>query len=841
MPVVALIFAAAFSQVADARRWLKNDGAKSNYAGSALKSDDVETHGSLAQLQPDFSSMAKKKLNPLHMLSKVAHTVEARVEAVENSLEDYEDDEEMREARAAVHTVQQNLKDLKKDRRREKIGKEKHLSEKHGRALIDEDNTGADEDEPPTAGTDVIQPYNAAYAHAKYRNFHKIYDRHHSFFEDLKEDSERARKSQFALAIFLIGPFLIYWLVWSSLMKFSEGLRTVFVLVDEIIHSLKSMVFLGSLLLCSDCAIRFVDFHSHRWIQVDMEAVLSQCSVLCVGYSLVRILSACNRAAEVALLLSRSDDYQIRQEFMTKVSNPTNVEPLQETGQTQEQIIFRLVWTPFYLVTYGTITSGVVLMTFGFDMQWYVLVSVYILLTSFTSVVGAHTLGPDIYGGVVILFEKPFEVGDIISVEQSGGAGGCSAALATGFVERIGLRSTLIRRFDMRACTVPNSWLATKIVSNWKRPRKLIFLELGVSHRTPLNAVKMFAEQVRATINNHDGVDQQLYTKAVFRSLDTGFAFRIVCFNSQGTKKQFVQQDLIYRISQLARELDVIVTFKEQTISVEKQDILAHFKEENSDILGADLTGIVPAKKVLASEPKVAPHNYVLVRLEEASGIENLLSPEAMRLLGLNTQAYSLTEESNTIRVFGRVIHAPGTDIAQMKSTVHQILDPDCKNVRWLRTLAFGFDPDVPILKNAKVQLIAKGKRFWNSEKLLAEADIDLSEMAPNNCEVTQVSLKVVGVDGDDKPCRVPSSALDKAIVVGLRVFKAPNISFQEEREEFRPRTTRRRSRLASSAARNTMVLSDVQSFSASLRPLESEPLSGVSDDDKDNYRGSTI
>merc|ERR1719161_2706807 len=100
----------------------------------------------------------------------------------------------------------------------------------------------------------------------------------------------------------------------------------------------------------------------------------------------------------------------------------------------------------------------------------YYVAVMYVLLLLIATVFGAHTIGPDLYGGVVLMFEKPFQVGDIISLEDKAGAGGCAEALCTGFVERIALRSTAIRRFDMRLCIVPNSIMFKFMVANWARP-----------------------------------------------------------------------------------------------------------------------------------------------------------------------------------------------------------------------------------------------------------------------------------------------------------------------------------------------------------------------------------
>ena len=69
---------------------------------------------------------------------------------------------------------------------------------------------------------------------------------------------------------------------------------------------------------------------------------------------------------------------------------------------------------------------------------------------------GAQDLFKNLISGILVLIEKRFKVGDVILVEN----------IIEGSVEKIGFRSTSIRRFDKSLCTIPNFQFAENGVTN---------------------------------------------------------------------------------------------------------------------------------------------------------------------------------------------------------------------------------------------------------------------------------------------------------------------------------------------------------------------------------------
>ena len=72
----------------------------------------------------------------------------------------------------------------------------------------------------------------------------------------------------------------------------------------------------------------------------------------------------------------------------------------------------------------------------------------------------ANTVG-NFFGGVVIIMEKPFTIGDWIETK-----------IVTGTVEDISFRSTKVRTAGEALVTVPNSVLANEAIMNWTKMRK---------------------------------------------------------------------------------------------------------------------------------------------------------------------------------------------------------------------------------------------------------------------------------------------------------------------------------------------------------------------------------
>jgi len=101
----------------------------------------------------------------------------------------------------------------------------------------------------------------------------------------------------------------------------------------------------------------------------------------------------------------------------------------------------------------------------------------------------------NIFGAVTLFVDRPFRVGDAVSVEGY-----------TGTIEDIGLRSTRLRTFDGTLVTFPNSMVAKAKIDNWDaRPTRRTNFTIGVTYDTSYEKLKRAVEILREVMASHPG------------------------------------------------------------------------------------------------------------------------------------------------------------------------------------------------------------------------------------------------------------------------------------------------------------------------------------------------
>jgi potassium efflux system protein len=138
---------------------------------------------------------------------------------------------------------------------------------------------------------------------------------------------------------------------------------------------------------------------------------------------------------------------------------------------------------------------------------------------------GLQSVVNNFASGLILLFERPIQVGDTIE------AGGI-----TGSVRRIGIRSSVMRTFQGAEIIVPNAQLVTERVTNWTLSdrQRLIELPVGVSYSAH---PKRVMEMLEAVARAHPQVLRQPPPRAYF----TGFGDSAINFELRAWTDQFDQ------------------------------------------------------------------------------------------------------------------------------------------------------------------------------------------------------------------------------------------------------------------------------------------------------------
>lgn len=105
----------------------------------------------------------------------------------------------------------------------------------------------------------------------------------------------------------------------------------------------------------------------------------------------------------------------------------------------------------------------------------------------------------NLFGGVVIITDKPFSIGDWILTPS-----------VEGTVEDINFRSTKVRTFAQALVTVPNSTLANEPITNWTRMgKRQITFNLGVTYSTPKEKLEKCIAEIKNMLHTHPGIHQE--------------------------------------------------------------------------------------------------------------------------------------------------------------------------------------------------------------------------------------------------------------------------------------------------------------------------------------------
>ncbi|MBP0000154.1 MAG: mechanosensitive ion channel [Cyanobacteria bacterium SID2] len=187
-------------------------------------------------------------------------------------------------------------------------------------------------------------------------------------------------------------------------------------------------------------------------------------------------------------------------------------------------------------------------------------------LTSLTVLAGALSVGigfgfqdiaKNLGSGIVLLFERPIQVGDFIEVGEY-----------VGTVERIGSRSTLIRTLDRVSIIVPNSRFLETEVINWSHdnPVSRLRLPVGVAYGSNLSTVK---QALLAATRRHSQVLPTPPPKVLFVGLgDSSLDFELLVWCADPSQQYDLKSDLYFSIETELKIAGVEIPFPQRDLNL---------------------------------------------------------------------------------------------------------------------------------------------------------------------------------------------------------------------------------------------------------------------------------
>ena len=178
---------------------------------------------------------------------------------------------------------------------------------------------------------------------------------------------------------------------------------------------------------------------------------------------------------------------------------------------------------------------------------------------------GAQDLFKNLISGILVLVEKRFKVGDWILVEE----------IIEGIVEKIGFRSTTIRKFDKSIAIIPNFQFAENAVINISETTSwIISWTINLQYDTTVEQLKTIRNEIENYIKSHEDYKiENGYAVRIDKFSDSSIDMYIRCFTKTDDWDEWlaVKERLAIEIKQIVEKNKASFAFPSQSIYVEKK------------------------------------------------------------------------------------------------------------------------------------------------------------------------------------------------------------------------------------------------------------------------------
>ena len=175
---------------------------------------------------------------------------------------------------------------------------------------------------------------------------------------------------------------------------------------------------------------------------------------------------------------------------------------------------------------------------------------------------GAQDLFKNLLGGVSILVERSFKIGDWVAVPD----------VVEGVVEHIGFRSTRVRRFDKVPAIVPNNMFSDHALINYSEmTHRRIYWTIGLEYRTTKEQLQKVRDDILAWIEGNDNFvssDELPCLVYVDSFNSSSIDMMVYCFTRETLWANWLKnkQDLAYAIKQIVEEAGSAFAFPSRSV-----------------------------------------------------------------------------------------------------------------------------------------------------------------------------------------------------------------------------------------------------------------------------------
>ena len=200
---------------------------------------------------------------------------------------------------------------------------------------------------------------------------------------------------------------------------------------------------------------------------------------------------------------------------------------------------------------------------------------------------GLQNIVNNFVSGLILLFERPIKVGDVIQLGNG----------QQGRVTNLGLRATTVQTFDRAEIVVPNGDLIASQVTNWTLGERSMRLTIpvGVAYGSDVETVMRVLMDVAT---RSDKVLEEPKPMVLFLNFgDSSLDFQLRVWIPDFNERRIVQSALIHEIDRRFRQEDVEIPFPQRDLHLRSVDgeAAARMRSGNSDREPADTSVTPPA------------------------------------------------------------------------------------------------------------------------------------------------------------------------------------------------------------------------------------------------------
>ena len=168
----------------------------------------------------------------------------------------------------------------------------------------------------------------------------------------------------------------------------------------------------------------------------------------------------------------------------------------------------------------------------------------------------------NLISGFIIIFDKPFKVGDLIETPT-----------VKGFVEEVTMRSTKIRNLDDSVITVPNSTLTKEAITNISMmDKRRIKLNFGLIYSTPNDVLEKVRKEIEDYINENKDILPEPCRIHFREFADSSLNFEVICYTQTSDMDEYlnISNDLNLAIKRIVEANNTDFAYPTSTVYLQK-------------------------------------------------------------------------------------------------------------------------------------------------------------------------------------------------------------------------------------------------------------------------------